>query len=236
MARTWLTVRVELLSGIYAECDPAPGRIFLVGPRHTFEQLARAINVAFARWDFSHLYDFELADGTVVGLPDVDFGEDDVLDHATTKVLARVKPGERFGYRFDLGDEWIHECTAEPAKADPLDVYGEAPIEPVPIFGWGTIPDQYGRVTDGSDDETATEPEIPFPFLHDEIIRIIEMNGREPMASADLADTINAEGRYRKRDGSPMTSSQVSARVSKYPTLFARTEDGRVALRTRFSN
>jgi hypothetical protein len=33
-----------------------------------------------------------------------------------------------------------------------------------------------------------------------------------------------------------MTSSQVSARVSKYPTLFARTEDGRVALRTRFSN
>jgi hypothetical protein len=30
MARTWLTIRVELLSGIYAECDPAPGRVFLV--------------------------------------------------------------------------------------------------------------------------------------------------------------------------------------------------------------
>lgn len=233
MARTWLTIRVELLSGLYAECDPAPGRVFLVGPRHTFEQLARAINVGFARWDFSHLYDFELADGRVVGFPDMDFGEDDVLDHAATKVVASVKPGERFGYRFDFGDEWIHECTVDPVKVDPVDAYGQVPVEPVPVFGWGTIPDQYGRLTDGSEDESLGEPEIPFPFLHDEIVRIIEINGREPMTSADLADTINAEGRYRKRDGSPMTSSQISARVSKYPTLFERTGDGRVQLCAR---
>jgi hypothetical protein len=159
MARTWLTIRVELLSGIYAECDPAPGRIFIVGPRHTFEQLARAINVGFARWDFSHLYDFELADGNIVGFPDEDFGEDDVLDHATTKVFDRVKPGQRFGYRFDFGDEWIHECMVQTEKVDPVEAYGEVPIDPVPIFGWGTIPDQYGRITDGSDDETFSEPE-----------------------------------------------------------------------------
>jgi hypothetical protein len=233
MARTWLTIRVELLSGMYAECDPAPGRIFLVGPRHTFEQLARAINVGFARWDLSHLYDFELADGNVVGFPGEDFGEEDVLDHATTKVLDCVKPCERFGYRFDFGDEWIHECVVEASKVDPVDAYGEAPVEPVAIFGWGTIPDQYGRITDGGDDETFGEPEIPFPFLHDEIERIIEINAHEPMTSADLADTINAEGRYRKEDGSPMTSSQISARVSKYPTLFERTDDGRIALRRR---
>jgi hypothetical protein len=235
MARTWLTIRVELLSGIYAECDPAPGRIFIVGPRHTFEQLARAINVGFARWDFSHLYDFELADGNIVGFPDEDFGEDDVLDHATTKVFDRVKPGQRFGYRFDFGDEWIHECMVQTEKVDPVEAYGEVPIDPVPIFGWGTIPDQYGRITDGSDDETFTEPEIPFPFLHHEIERLIELNGREPMTSADLSDTINEEGRYVKKDGSPMTSSQISARVSKYPTLFERTDDGRIALRPRSS-
>lgn len=233
MARTWLAIRVELLSGIYAECDPAPGRVFIVGPRHTFQQLARAINVGFARWDFSHLYDFELADGDVVGLPDQDFGEDDVLDHATTKVLDRVKPGERFGYRFDFGDEWIHECMVEPAKVDPVEAYGDVPVDPVPIFGWGTIPDQYGRVTDGSDDAALSEPEIPFPFLHHEIERLIELNGREPMTSADLADTINEEGRYVKKDGSPMTSSQISARVGKYPTLFERTDDGLIALRPR---
>lgn len=233
MARTWLTIRVELLSGIYAECDPAPGRVFLVGPRHTFQQLARAINVGFARWDFSHLYDFELTDGSVVGFPDEDFGEDDVLDHVTTKVRDRVEPGERFGYRFDFGDEWIHECMVEPAKVDPLEVYGDVPTDPVPIFGWGTIPDQYGRVTDGSDDDGLSEPEIPAPLLHHEIERLIELNGREPMTSADLANTINEERRYVKKDGSPMTPSQISARVGKYPALFKRVDDGRFALRPR---
>ena len=64
-------------------------------------------------------------------------------------------------------------------------------------------------------------------------MRIIEINGGEPMTSADLAATINEEGRYQKKDGSPMTSSQISARVSKYPTMFERTDDGRVALRRR---
>jgi hypothetical protein len=231
MARTWLTIRVELLSGIYAECDPAPGRIFLVGPRHTFQQLARAVNVGFARWDHSHLYEFELANGNTVAFPDMDFGREDMLDHATTKVLDLVGPGDRFGYRFDFGDEWIHECMVEPENVDPIDIYGETPVEPVPVFGWGTIPDQYGRITDGRDDESLTAPEIPFPFLHDELVRIIEINGGEPMTSADLADTINAEGRYLKKDGSAMTSSQISARVSKYPQLFERTDDGRIALR-----
>lgn len=136
MARTWLTIRVELLSGIYAECDAAPGRVFLVGPRHTFEQLARAINVGFARWDFSHLYDFELADGNIVGFPDEDFGEEDVLDHAATKVFDRIKPDQRFGYRFDFGDEWIHECTVQTEKVDPVEAYGAVRVDPVPIFGW----------------------------------------------------------------------------------------------------
>ena len=193
------------------------GPHLLVGPRHTFQQLARAINVGFARWDHSHLYEFELADGNTVGFADMDFGQEDVLDHATAKVLDRVGPGDRFGYRFDFGDEWIHECMVEPEKVDPIDVYGETPVEPVPVFGWGTIPDQYGRITDGRDDESLTEPQIPFPFLHDELVRIIEINGGEPMTTADLADTINAEGRYLKKDGSAMTSPQISARVSKYP-------------------
>jgi hypothetical protein len=43
--------------------DPAPGQVFLVGPSHSFEQFAEAIDTAFARWDLSHLHTFELADG-----------------------------------------------------------------------------------------------------------------------------------------------------------------------------
>jgi hypothetical protein len=49
MAKTWLQVRVELEGGRDIDCDPRPGRVFLVGPRHTFAVLAEAIDVAFAR-------------------------------------------------------------------------------------------------------------------------------------------------------------------------------------------
>src|SRR5215203_2117570 len=115
MSRTLLTIRVELLSSIYGEYEPAPGRVFLVGPGHSFEQFARAINVGFARWDFSHLNDFELADGTTVGFPDPDWERDD-LDQATTKVLSLVSPGDQFSYRFDFGDDWEHTCTVDLEK------------------------------------------------------------------------------------------------------------------------
>ena len=112
MARTWLRIRVDLLGGGGIDCDPAPGRIFLVGPSHTFEQFAEAIDAAFARWDLSHLHNFELKDGRLIGYPDDSFAPDLVwLDHAKLKVAKEVEPGEEFEYVFDLGDNWRHRCT-----------------------------------------------------------------------------------------------------------------------------
>lgn len=230
VARTWLAIEVELLHGVHAECEPPPGRVMIVGPSHTFGQLARAINVAFARWDHSHLFEFVLADGSTISFPEFDIDEE-TIDQATTKVHRLVKPGDRFSYRFDFGDDWMHECVVEAGKVDPVDAYGLMPPEPVPVFGWGTIPDQYGRTTSGRGEEDVDFPEPPFPFLHHELERIIELNGRKPMSSTDLADTVNAEGRYTKQDGSRMTASQVSARANKYPQLFERTDDERIALR-----
>lgn len=61
-------LKVDLLSGRGIDCKPAPGRIFLVGPRHSFEDLAEAIDDAFARWDLSHLHSFELGDGRRIGI------------------------------------------------------------------------------------------------------------------------------------------------------------------------
>lgn len=46
---------------------------------------------------------------------------------------------------FDLGDNWQHRCTVLGDKADPVDEYGPVPAGPVAIWGWGSIPDQYGR-------------------------------------------------------------------------------------------
>jgi hypothetical protein len=155
VARTWLRIRVDLLGGCGIECDPSPGRVFIVGPSHSFERFAAAIDAAFARWDLSHLHSFELSDGRLIGYPDDSFEPDVVwLDHAKLKVAREVKPGEEFEYVFDLGDNWRHRCVVEPGRADPLEEYGEVPDRPVVTWGWGWIPDQYGRRSyEGDEDE-----------------------------------------------------------------------------------
>jgi hypothetical protein len=56
VARTWLSIRVELVEG----------RVFAAARSHTFAELADAIDTAFARWDRSRLNVFDLADGTSV--------------------------------------------------------------------------------------------------------------------------------------------------------------------------
>ncbi len=155
MARTWLQIRVDLLGGRDILCDPSPGRIFIVGPSHSFAVFAQAIDAGFARWDLSHLHTFELADGRLIGYPDDAYAPEMVwLDHTGLKVAREAKPGDEFEYIFDLGDDWRHQCTVEPGKADPLEVYGIVPDRPVAIWGWGWIPDQYGRrsVDDDGDD------------------------------------------------------------------------------------
>jgi hypothetical protein len=64
IARTWLSVRVDLVSGRGDDFWPRPRRIFAAAPSHTFAQLAHAIDTAFARWDLAHMHMFTLADGT----------------------------------------------------------------------------------------------------------------------------------------------------------------------------
>lgn len=70
--------------------EPSPGRIFMVGPSHTFLALADAINAAFAGWDLSHLYEFQLADGRRIG-----FVEPEPFDDAVIEDQAAVKGGRR---------------------------------------------------------------------------------------------------------------------------------------------
>ena len=173
MARTWLSVTVELLGGRGVELWPWPGRVFAVGPAHTFKDLATAIDDAFARWDRSHLSLFTLDDGRVVA--DAALGSDlaggiggpisEPVDIATAKVAAFAATGSEFQYTFDLGDEWTHRCVVGDLKVDPVDVLGIKPKAPLAYFGWGDIPDQYGRRTADGDDETPPRPTVPHPML-----------------------------------------------------------------------
>ncbi len=175
MARRWQTITVQLISGRGEQLHHPPGRVFLLPPRASFEALGRAIDVALARWDFSHLREFTLDDGTMV----TDDQLADELRNSMSGPIPRVislrevvkkrvtTVGTQFGYTFDLGDDWFHLCTLE-GYADPADVYGPDPSEPVPIWGWGTIPDQYGRRwrddagVDGEDGDAAPPPvEVP---------------------------------------------------------------------------
>ena len=148
MSAPWLQIQVELAGGAGIACDPRPGRIVVVGPGHTFLQLAETIDDAFARWDLAHLHAFELPDGRLVGLPDngPPLGRAPRwLDDRASEVLAAVAPGDCFAYTFDLTEQWLHDCRVLDETVDPLDVFGERPARPAIAFGWGWIPDQYAR-------------------------------------------------------------------------------------------
>jgi len=62
-------------------------------------------------------------------------------------VARELAPGDQFTYTFDLGDNWRHRCRVLAEKVDPIEEYGPRPRGPVPIWGWGWIPDQYGRLS-----------------------------------------------------------------------------------------
>jgi hypothetical protein len=162
MGGTWLSVTVELLGGRGEELWPWPGRILAVGPSHTFADLAGAVSDAFARWDRSHLSMFTLADGRVV--TDEETAAEMAgsiggsirapLDMEATKVGRVLEPGAEFQFTFDLGDNWTHRCVVAEEKIDPVEVLGIRPDRPMPYWGWGSIPDQYGRRWAGDDGES----------------------------------------------------------------------------------
>jgi pRiA4b ORF-3-like protein len=145
----WRYVQVELEGGAGIRCDPPPGRILLVGPAHSFLQLASAIDDAFARWDVAHLHAFELPGGRRVGppakRPPLDLDAPRWLDHRRAKVLRELAPGDVFTYTFDLAAAWRHRCVLLDRPVDPLAAYGGRPRRPAIVSGWGWIPDQYGR-------------------------------------------------------------------------------------------
>jgi hypothetical protein len=147
--RTWLSIRIELVEGRGDVFWPRPGRVFAASRAHTFVDLASAVDDAFARWDRAHLHQFWLGDGRRVTASDDwdDFGDDDdlaPLDERSMK-LGALGLGAQFVYEFDFGDGWRHLCVVGDQRIDPLDELGIVPAKPLPYWGWGEIPDQYGR-------------------------------------------------------------------------------------------
>jgi Plasmid pRiA4b ORF-3-like protein len=159
--RTWLSIRVELVEGRGEHYWPRPGRLFAAAKSHSYAQLATAIDDAFARWDRSHLHEFELIDGTRIGISNPELDNEGVLDE-TRETLSRLQTSQQFIYVFDFGDDWTHLCTVVDASLDPLEALGQVPNAPLLFFGWGSIPDQYGRAWAEEDAESSIpiDPEL----------------------------------------------------------------------------
>ncbi|RZL76165.1 MAG: hypothetical protein EOP32_29790 [Rhodococcus sp. (in: high G+C Gram-positive bacteria)] len=197
MARTWLSVTVELIGGRGEELWPWPGRVFAVGPSHTFMDLANAVNDAFARWDRSHLSMFTLADRRVV--TDAETGAEmaesidrpitEPVDIERAKVARLLGPGAEFQFTFDLGDDWTHRCVVGRDKIDPLEVLGTTPGKPLPYWGWGSIPDQYGRrwADDDGQSRVPSRPTQPHPML---LHAWPEMEPAHPLGLSELRQAI----------------------------------------------
>jgi hypothetical protein len=155
----WSIVRVILVSRGGDELAAPPARDLLMSSVHTFAELASVIDRAFARWDLSHSHEFRLADGRRIVMADADELEESASaqhldERAHTLSSMGLSSGATFTYIFDFGDEWEHGCTVLRTDVDPEEEAGIVPSEILPIFGWGTIPDQYGRLSlDDDQDE-----------------------------------------------------------------------------------
>ncbi|MBY5162113.1 UPF0158 family protein [Salsipaludibacter albus] len=160
MARSWLMIRVELVGGRGEYWWPRPGREIVARRTSTFRELARAIDAAFGRWDLSHLHRFVLDDVVLVPLDVWDDPPRGAADD--TSRLSILELGQQFAYEFDMGDGWEHLCTVEPQRVDPWEVLGVEPDRPTVAFGWGDLPDQYGRRF-ADDDGNGPLPDQPDP-------------------------------------------------------------------------
>lgn len=159
------------------------------------------------------------------------------IDIATAKVARTLGPGSEFQFMFDLGDAWMHRCVVEETKVDPLEVLGIRPDFPLPYWGWGSIPDQYGRrwSTDDGESRVPAKPGEPHPMLlhawpaQVSVPRLDLPEMREAIAAADAArflaaltgrdidDTLQQVGagipmalEHRRREAEPVALSVIN--------------------------
>lgn len=131
----------------------------LVPPTASFDDFGLGVDLAFGRWDVTQRRSFRTGwhgrherRGSGPG------------DLAPERLIhGSMSRAERFEYLYDDDEKWIHECVVEEFVAR-RETVGRAPI-PVPILGWGTIPDQFGRETSEEVRLDAREgsPDVPRP-------------------------------------------------------------------------
>lgn len=90
---------------------PPVWRRVLVPGEIDLGELNDVIQTAFG-WTNSHLHEFEIGKARY-GVPDPEWGTDDVLDESRTKLSRVAAEGDRLEYVYDFGDNWVHHVTVE---------------------------------------------------------------------------------------------------------------------------
>lgn len=159
----WMTIRVVLTDGQGIELDPPAGRVMLCHTAHTFAEFAEAVDAALGRWDPTPEHEFEVEGRVVASDPDAVpqlLPGADARDSETVALgEVGLRRGSRFTYLFDTRHRWVHQCQVEETAIDPFTLVEEEPDLPIPVFGWGDVPDQYGRI-DEDDDPILPDEEL----------------------------------------------------------------------------
>ncbi|MBK6990043.1 MAG: hypothetical protein IPH33_18420 [Bacteroidetes bacterium] len=70
--------------------------------------------------------------------------------------------------------------------------------------------------------------------LHEAIDKVLSAAGKE-LSAANIAEEINRLGLYKRSDISPISSSQILSRATKYPDLFSISKDKKFILTRAWS-
>ncbi len=90
---------------------PPVWRRVLVPAEMTLADLHEVMQVAMG-WTDSHLHEFDI-DGVRYGVPNSDWGLDEVRDECRVKLFRVAGERSRFLYAYDFGDGWKHDLTVE---------------------------------------------------------------------------------------------------------------------------
>ena len=78
------------------------------------------------------------------------------------------------------------------------------------------------RVLSTSDEQPSSQL-----TLHAAIAKVLSAHGK-PMRSGEIRDAVNAKSLYVRRDGQPVRTTQVAARVRNYTRQFRILGDGQI--------
>lgn len=133
-----LSIGVKLRSGAGGLSTPPPERVLIASPRHTFADLALAIDEAFGRWELGRGREFCFEDGSRAGEAAEGTRRRDLVDDRRAR-LYRLREGEHFAYVADTGARWEHDCLVV-GWIDPDEVILDGPSHPVAYQAVGRNP------------------------------------------------------------------------------------------------